>query len=196
MCSIAHAFGFFFYLHAEDVSFFVRSKQSETKSQISWQQLYCEGSLLFRSYLSGKAKPQRSVRRGCSLRPNSGLVETTPKPLLRCIQFNIFFGRMQGLLMLRMVSITIINKNIFQHFPISYWHYPSNYAKIKQKNTVPTGGEKGSPAETLSWHSTSPDVYVLRTHKHPPESRRRRCFDYNTPFANFQVMSVKMKKFF
>ena len=72
------------------------------------------------------------------------------------------------------------------------------YAKIRHKeNTAFYRRErKKAPAETLRWHSTSPNVYVLKTHKHPPESRRRRWLDYNTSLNRFQAVSVKTRDFF
>ena len=156
---------------------------------------------LFRSYLSGKAKPQRSMRDGVSHVRTQGC--STQHLSHFCGAFSLTYfsvdckSRMPGLLILRSAFL-MIHKNNLQQFPISYWHYPSNYAKIGHKeNTAFYRRErKKAPAEMLRRNSTSLDVYVLETHKHPPESRRRRCFDYNTPFANFQVTLVKMKKYF
>ena len=63
---------------------------------------------------------------------------------------------------------------------------PVSNAIIKQMNIRPPAGHKRAPAEMLSWHSTSPDVYVVRTHKHPPESRHRRWWYYSIPISTLQ----------
>ncbi len=154
----------------------------------------------FRSYFSGKAKPQRSARgRSLSLAVLlSAVLWLRLRSQCHCFCASSFvFGCVMTSISTARSVISWQRRifGVFLFFLKFAWQLYQIMLKYDKRIRVLPAGTKSAPAELLRWDSTIPDAYVLQTHKHPPESRRRRWFDYNTPFSNFQVMSAKRRNF-